>query len=232
MKKVFLSLSIIGIVLSVKAQDSGLQAGKLYVNGSLGFSMTSQKNERKIGGTTNSSDGPKTTNFNILPSINYLVSDKLSIGLGIGYNYESTEQKAREPTESDLTISTGTFVIAPMVNYFIPLGNDKFGIILGGMVPIAFGTTSNETKSGSTTTTNETSNTGFGVNIMPGVFYFPSPKFMLTASMGNIIGWNMLTRKTDEGTGANTVTNTTTATSIEVFNFDTFGLQFGGSFFF
>jgi hypothetical protein len=242
MKKSIILLGFGLLATTVFAQDNSLQAGKFFVNGSFGFSLTSGNVETKFGSTTTKTDAPKGTMFNILPSINYMASEKISIGLGIGYMLNSTETTQAGGFDEDgdpittpgtRTNSTGQFIIAPMANYFIPGGNDKFGFTIGAGVPLAFGTATNEIKSGSTTTKTENSLMGFGVTISPGLYYFPSSKFMLTASMGNLLSWSQNSRKFEAGTDSQTTTNS----QFDILNFSTSGLgasglQIGGSFFF
>ena len=238
MKSIALSFALLFTMATSFAQESGLKSGKIYVSGSFGFSSESSENESKFNGTTVKVDGPTTTSFNFIPSVNYMVSDKFSVGLAIGYIYQKYEEKGTSGFDPDFSVTNGAFVIAPMANYFVPLGNEKFGLIFQGAVPLSFGTIKRETTDGITTVSREGSSNSFGVNISPGIFYFPSPKFMLTASLGNIVSFSSNTLKYDK---TNTSSETkTTNTSFEIFNFSTNGpvssgfggLQIGGSFFF
>lgn len=224
MKRIILALAM-GSAFAANAQENSLKAGSIAVGGSFGFSSNSSKLEQSGGGQTVSTDGDKTTKFNILPSINYFMSDNLALGIGIGYSM--TKVKSTNP--SDVTTTTSSIPIVPSVSYFSPLGSsEKFGLMVTAAIPLAFGSIKSESKSGSTTVTNKQTMSSFGITIAPGIYYFPAPKFALTAGMGNIISFTRSTKKQDANGG--TIKNYTN--DLEVVNFNTLGLTFGGYFFF
>jgi hypothetical protein len=224
MKNLLTVLLAAGLSTASIAQENSLQSGKIFAGGSVGFSSTWSKSEVSGGGTTVKEDGPKTTNFNVIPEVNYMLSEKLAVGLGIGYDFTKTTVKDREDEESD---TRGAFIVAPNATYFIPFGNERFGLLVNAAIPISIGTMTEETKSGGTTISRETDMMGWGVVASPGIYYFASRKFMLTSRLGSIFSFSSNTTKSGEST-----TFKTTNYNLEVLNFSTLGLSFGGSFFF
>jgi len=231
MKKIILLTGLFLCTLIAKGQENGLIKGKFFVGGSLGYSRDYFKTENDFGNVYNESTS-HTVSF--LPSLNYVLSTKFSVGLGLGYRYEKTSSNSVSFETSKMERSTGTFQIAPTVNYFIPLGNNKFGINFIGLVPLSFGNQKSKFRP-SVGNPNETENSivSYGVRISPGLFYFPTPKIMLIASLGNIFAWtnqiNENKKSPDKQTG--------TYTRFDVLNFglsgrDSNGLQIGGYFFF
>ncbi len=236
MKKSIAILAISAFALNANAQDNSLEAGKISISGSVGFSTGSSESEVTSGGTTVNEKGPTTTNMNLLPSVQYFLSSNLSVGLGVGYGSTkiSTEEDIDDGTKIESTTTISQISLAPMVTYYKGLGNDKFGLTISAMLPLGFGGVKSEIKSGSTTVTDESNLNSISFNIQPGLYYFPTKKVMLTANIGNIFSYTKDTQKEDLTGGG---TSTDSDTSIEILNLNTSGgvgtgLSFGASFFF
>jgi hypothetical protein len=236
MKKTIAILAMGALAYSAKAQDNSLEAGKIAVSGSIGFSTNSSESETTSGGTTVNVKGPTTTNMNLVPSVQYFLSKNLSVGLGIGFS------SSKVATESDfggvkteLTVTASPISVAPMATYYKSLGSEKFGLTVSAMLPIGFGSVKSESKTGGTTTTVESKLSSLAFNIQPGLYYFPTSKVMLTANIGNIFSFSRNT--TTQESGSPTVTEKDSETEIEILNLNTAGglgtgLSFGASFFF
>jgi outer membrane protein len=235
MKKTIAILAMGALAYGANAQDNSLEAGKICISGSVGFSTGSSESETTSGGTTVTEKGPTTTTMNLIPSIQYFLSKNLSLGLGIGYgSVKIASEDDIDGTKIETTVTNSVISIAPMATYYKPLGGDKFGITVSAMVPLGFGGVKGETKSGSTTVTTESKLNSFGINIQPGIYYFPTSKVMLTANIGNIFSLNKSTQSADLPGGG---TAKDTDTKIEILNLNTAGgvgtgLSFGASFFF
>ena len=235
MKKTIAILAISAIALNANAQDNSLEAGKISISGSVGFSTGSSESEVTSGGTTVNTKGPTTTTMNLLPSVQYFLSSNLSVGLGVGFgSVKVSSEEDFDGTKVTSTVTTSQISIAPMVTYYKGLGNDKFGVTVSAMLPLGFGGVKSETKTGSTTVTDESKLSSVSFNIQPGIYYFPTKKVMLTANIGNIFSFTKETNKKDLTGGG---TSTDSDTSIEVLNLNTkggvgTGLSFGASFFF
>jgi hypothetical protein len=235
MKKSIAILAISAFAFNANAQDNSLEAGKISFAGSVGFSTGSSESEVTSGGTTVNEKGPTTTTMNLLPSVQYFLSGNLSVGLGVGYG--STKISSEEDfdgTKVESTVTISQISLAPMVTYYKGLGNDKFGLTVSAMLPLGFGGVNSESKSGSTTVTDESELNSISFNIQPGLYYFPTKKVMLTANIGNIFSYTKNTQKEDLTGGG---TSTDSDTSIEILNLNTSGgvgtgLSFGASFFF
>lgn len=63
----------------------------------------------------------KQTDFNIIPSLYYFVTDEIAVGAGIGYEFS----KALTDVEDDLYDRTGLMVFRPSMYYYVKL-SDKF----------------------------------------------------------------------------------------------------------
>lgn len=227
MKRIILALAM-GSAFAANAQENSLKAGSIAVGGSFGLSSTSGKVETAGNGSTTKVDGDKTTKFNILPSINYFLSDKMAFGFSIGYEMSKTKSPASQG-QPEVTNTNSSIPIVPSVSIFQPLaGSEKFGLMVTGSIPLKFGSIKAESKSGSTTTTTKSPMSSFGIAVAPGIYYFPASKFALVAGMGNLISFTRSTVKR-EGGG---VTQKTFTNELEVLNINTLGLNFGGYFFF
>lgn len=79
MKKVNI-LTLVFIFAAAVSSFAQTSAGTLFVGGGLGFSSSSSKTTIKGGGMTVDVDGPKGTEFSILPGVGYFIADKLAIG--------------------------------------------------------------------------------------------------------------------------------------------------------
>jgi len=118
------SVSAQGGVNPVNSSDDldFLTKGLRYAGGMIGFTVNKEKHES--GG--NSSDGPKTTNIDIIPTAGYVFSDKFVAGLGIGYSSRITKTFESDPNSGeDIEIKDkyGQFVIRPMLGYYKRLTN-------------------------------------------------------------------------------------------------------------
>jgi len=154
----------------------------------LSFAQLS-KGDKFIGGgfqfrsltPINSNQGwtSETMDFSINPFFGFLVSDKLAIGGQVGYSYLISTQNADQPNESKYTsadysaglISRRYFSISEQFVFSID-ANFNYGIVAG--------TSTNSTY------VSKTKNHHVGASIKPTFIFFPSPKWGIEASIGNI----------------------------------------------
>lgn len=126
MKKGFLLVALLfSIVLTAQTEK-----GTFAISGKtgLGFSSTTLKYENS-GNTT---DGPKTSSYNISPSFGYFIIDNLSLGLDFNYKTVTTKQKilTLNPDGNsgmivDEKITQNTLSIVPTATYFFSKGKTR-----------------------------------------------------------------------------------------------------------
>jgi hypothetical protein len=122
MKKIFISVLLALVSLSIKAQTS---KGMMNVGGDVSYQNTSY------------SGGGKSNTFSFSPSFGYFLSDNLALGLALGYTNTSTTGSP----------SNNTFSIAPFVRYYKFTSENKFAFFGQGSVGYANGTGQNGTVS-------------------------------------------------------------------------------------
>ena len=155
MKKLLLSLAMVGMTSALCAQEGG----DMLVSGSLSWSSTSTKTS--VGSTTATTKG--TRSFEILPQFHYFVIDNLSVGGAIGYGFTKSPN-GRTANDEQLFDKTGLFVIRPMVSYYIALG-DKFYYAPRFYVGAGFGKNKTEV-SDTQTTERDASMFEVGLNLL------------------------------------------------------------------
>lgn len=139
MKRVLLIAAIlVSSAFAANAQDQG----DWYVGGTIGVDYTKMEDD-------------KNTNFLIAPSINYMISDNWALGLGLGYEYNKTEEEGYEtkdnlfffqPQATYVCNIAGNFYYTPKVFVKIGFGTEDFGgpedidlfQIGGGVSPLSF----------------------------------------------------------------------------------------------
>lgn len=176
MKKLLFSIISVGIWFSnVNAQYS---AGSLSVGGSFMLWFQNPKTE-----TSNQTiDGTKTTDFTILPSVEYFFADDLSVGAGIGYDLN--RQKTVNGTTTT-TNKTGIFYFEPFVRKYFKMG-DRFCFFGQGGFTWGTGNFTSEVSNSNTNTTVSTkyARSSFSIGISPGISFSVSDKVTLESSFG------------------------------------------------
>lgn len=198
MKKMILTTSL--ILLSAVFAYSQTGSGNLYLGGSfnLGFGSTKYKTG------SNSNDGPKTFNFGINPNCGYFVAENFMIGLGLGYDMNSTKTKGIGNNEDKVTVSA--FNVGPFARYYMmPVKN--MGAFMQGNIAVGFGKTKTEETVGGTTTSDEIKMTAFVVGVTPGLVFFVGEKVAFEASIGGLSFVTSTDKQTDGDTEHKTVQN-------------------------
>lgn len=106
--------------------------------------------------------------YSILPNVGYFVKDDFAIGLSLGYSGTSEEDSDKIKT------TNGEFRLAPYARLYKGDGKVKFFGQLA--VPMGWGTSKFDgTKTGTTES--------YGINLSPGIAYFPSNKLSIEFSV-------------------------------------------------
>ena len=125
-------------------------------------------------------DGPKTTQFTLLPSFEYYVMEDLSLGLGIGYDMTRKKGVSGNITTTD---KWGVFYFQPYLRKYIKLG-DHLNFFGEGNVSLGFGKHVYETSAGNITNSNKYSYSSYSIGLSPGVLYHLSDKVALESTFG------------------------------------------------
>lgn len=195
---------------------SQLSQSSIVIGGSFGFSV--EKEKTKVGSNTN--DGPTSSTFTILPDVEYFIGDNLSVGLGIGYNFnKSTEEDGNIET----TYKTGVFYFSPYLKKYFTLG-DKAYIFGKAQLGMGFGTYTTEVKMNNVTTSTDSDFSSLNIGITPGFRFDVTERIGLEAGIG-FVGYTGETYKS--GSGNNERKDTRNKMSFE-FNpsYLTFGIRY------
>jgi outer membrane protein len=128
MKKIYLFVALISFC-SITAQT---EKGSFMISGHTGLGFTSNTVKYKTEGEN--IDGPKTTSFNISPSVGYFIIENLAVGLDIDYKTVTTKQQVfvnsnDQPGPSQTKINTktieSTLAIIPNATYFFSKGKAR-----------------------------------------------------------------------------------------------------------
>lgn len=212
--KLFLiALLFVGWQASVYSQ---LGQGTFKVGGE--FTVSSAQEKTKSN--NNTSDGPTSTSFVVMPELEYFLAENFSAGLGIGYSFDKATTTSGS---TEYTSKRGLFHLNPYVRKYFPLGNQ---VAFYGQAGLGFaaGTTKHETKVGSTTTTTETNSSSLSLGITPGIILNLSEKISIEAGLG-FVGYTSDVEKS--GSGNNEVKDITNRITFSVApSYITFGLKY------
>src|SRR5574344_505877 len=161
--------------------------GNMFVGGTLGFNSLGGSQKVTAANTSVQTDYQSKTDFNIMGSFHYMITDNLAIGLGLGYSMDKTP---RTLLADNGAITNSMFNIAPSVIYFQRLG-DNFSWDPEAQIGLGFGSSENKvttTVGGATTTVTTTVDRfGFGIVIKPLSFQYSVNKHIaINASFGSI----------------------------------------------
>jgi len=166
MKKIFLTAAAVFVLSFANAQDKkassgeGFSKGDVFVTGSVGFTSNTNKDYLNVGGNYKSSD------FNFKPTINYFLTENISLGLGL--NFGSGSIDATTTSGSDKTSTVGAGLNGRY--YFTP--SSKFSVFT--QLGFDFATLKMTPNVGTSTKDNS-----FGVAFAPGISYFVSSNFSI-----------------------------------------------------
>jgi hypothetical protein len=179
MKKVVLALGATLMAFGLSAQDHPSQAaGKpWWVSGS----MTFQDSDREIGGN----DFSETMVLGFSPSVGYMITDRIGAGATIGLTRSETEYENPSPNDVEEITS---FNFGVFGRYYA-IHTETFGF--WGQIDLGFGTGKEVNTLGNIET--ERTLSSFSAGISPGIQYWFSPAWSITASAG-FLGYRSETR--------------------------------------
>jgi hypothetical protein len=146
-----------------------LEKGKVALGGVVGFSFQSVKQDDVTD---------KNISFSILPSAEFFLADKFSLGADVGYMGQIYEYPQENGTNKEVY---SLFLFQPYVKKYLPLG-EHMAFFGKGQLIIGFGSYKDTYNDNSY----KNSLMQFGFSIIPGISLLLSKKALLEASIGSI----------------------------------------------
>lgn len=253
MKKFFIVSCLVLSSLDIFAQ---LEKGLISVGITSSFKYSKSTNEYNY---TTPSPGyyyfnatTKSSTYNVAPAASYFLSKRFAIGIQFGYiGYSKTNDytyRYKTPiTEDFMSHEESTaagFDITPHLKYYIPLSDNVFFFIKGGIAfqnsrgkisgynqtigYDALGNTTSDVVSGEYGP-NKTKTSVINVGISPGLLYIPIQKIGIEFTLGNLIGVSSTKMNSTDSNGN---TSKVTNSDVEYFNFNTLSVGTGIYYFF
>ncbi len=184
MKKTLLTITTIFIIsFAIQAQT---EKGKIFLSGVLGYSSKASNYDyyySGYNGYVNGKSEKKETEFSIIPKFGYFLGNNFVLGLGVGYNIQTSYYKGDNNIfYSNYNTTTNSLVINPFGRYYIGV-NEKFKFF--GEVGAAFNFGTINYNNGSNLPYNSTSRQ-VNAYLNPGFAYFPTTKFSIELSVTGI----------------------------------------------
>ncbi|MFN4298198.1 MAG: outer membrane beta-barrel protein [Thermaurantimonas sp.] len=183
------------LLLSVAALSANAQfkAGSKIITGDLNFGNSSSKFEDRNNNVTTETDGPKQSDFSISAAGGYFVSDRLAIGLGIGFAVSTGEEQLNPNTTVETRSNSISFV--PFVRYYIPY-SEKFAFFGDFSVGLGFGSYVEKLIIGNLTTEQKGTLNSLLTGITPGFNYMVHKNIGLEIRYG-FLGYSSFSFKDD-----------------------------------
>jgi hypothetical protein len=185
MKKLSLIMMALIATITLSAQP---EKGNIFLGGNLNLGFGSSNT--KVDG--DKTDGPKTFNFNVQPSVGYFLSDKVVAGLRLGYS--TSVEKVTDNSDNVYKDLNNSFGVGAFARYYI-MPVEKMGFFFEAAVMTGFGSSAvkvNDDKTDGPKTFN------LNAGISPGIAVYVSNRVALEAQYG-FLGYNSFTRTTDAG---------------------------------
>lgn len=183
------------LVASGVAAYAQIGSGSLMLGGSLGFN--SNGGGERV--TTPGGGGPATTtelkartDWNFSPTVGYFLTDNIAVGVRLGLG--GTNRGQQTTTDGNTTENINSFDLGVEVfgRYYHSLGSNFYLFVDGGVGFSSSSWTDRDTdgpdklKDG-----DKNSLSNIGLNIAPGLAFFPSEKWGIDFTLNRLIGFNM-----------------------------------------
>ena len=195
MKKIFL-LGLLAIG-AAEARAQSISAGTISLGGSIGYNQFSGNSNTVYSGNSglnyNFSNDIKRYYLYLSPSVSYLVTDNLAVGLALGYsNGMRVEDAVSNPAFTTVQHGryTTTSLRAGAFGQYYKMLNTQFGLTgrLGtGYQRVKEDRDGYNAANGTTNYfTGTNTSAGYYADLTPGIVFFPVPKFGINASLGSL----------------------------------------------
>lgn len=221
MKKILLLLMAITVTHIAFSQ---INKGAILLEGNINFYETKTEDEFFVNFSSGVYDY-KSTFFAVNPKIGFFTSETILVGIGLNYEHVGYRYKT---TFDGVTFSTRTeksnlYFINPYIKKFIPI-KDKLFLTLTGNAFIGLGKVKyTDEEDGAEDFEIKNDQIAFRVNVSPGVTYFLSPQWALTASFGQLF-YNYKKEELSEELGLSNQPKNVDTTYGVSFQFNTFGV--------
>ncbi len=213
MKKLLLTVTAVaGLAFVSNAQEFGFDKGNFIVEGSFQSSNTNDKNTKE-----------KESAFNFTPKAGYFVTDKIAVGVELGFG-QNKETSYSGPDNDIKNVASQNVFGAGVFGryYFLELGS-RFKTYTE--VGVGYLSLTGEDKVGADPAVKDPKVNGFGANAGVGVNYFLTDKIAVNFAFGDVLSYGSL--KVDEdGQKAVSSFNANINVFDNFFNTAQFGLTF------
>ncbi len=158
---------------ATKAQNFGFQKGDVILEGAIGVSTSDNKTTEL-----------KTSSINFSPSVGYFVTDKVAVGLNLGYGESKTTNYSGSTDSYTKTNSIAIGVFGRY--YFLDLG-ERFKAY--SQAAIGYNQMGGESNNGTVTIKNDKVNS-FGIGAGIGANYFLTKKMAIGYQFANVINFS------------------------------------------
>jgi long-subunit fatty acid transport protein len=180
MKRTAFTFVVMLVVICGHAQ---IQKGAVLLEGSLSYSSTTAEQEN----WANINDYRKTvrTYFSFRPGIGVMVSKRVMAGMKLGYDHTRLEDEYDNYySDGKIKVSTNIYNAGPYIKTFLPL-NEQLYLTLTGSASLGFGLET-EVNDDYGNDELESEVKRLRIEVSPGLSYFVSGRWALTASFGQL----------------------------------------------
>ena len=202
MKKLILSLAFVAAGAVSYAQ---IGQGSLMLGGSLGFSSNGGGTNKVTpggGGASVSTDLTAATNWNFSPSVGYFLTDNIAAGLRLNLGGTNRGQVTTTDGKTTENISSFDLGVELFGRYYMELGSNLYFFVDGGL-GFSSASWTDKTQDGLDKLKDDDkfASSAFGINIAPGLTFFPSEKWGIDLTLNRLVGFNMNTFTREAATG-------------------------------
>lgn len=176
-------LIVVLIALIPSLSSAQISKGAQLLEGN--FSLTSSKSDDEFSTNYAQDSKQQNTFFAARPRFGFFLNETFLLGFGLSYEFRKityeTEYTFGQPIIYTSVQKRNMYFFNPYVQKYINL-SDKLYLTLSGNLKIGLGDSSYEVNSNKT----ETEALEFEVSIAPGLTYFVSNKWALTANFGSL----------------------------------------------
>lgn len=194
MKKIILSLAFATIGMGAFAQ---IGAGTIMLGGSLGFNSTDGGSQSTTGGgTTVSTDKTARTSWNFSPAVGYFLTDDIALGIRLGLGGRNHGQATSQDGTTTENITSFFWNAELFGRYYKSLGSNFY---IFGDLGLGYGQeswTDKEDGNGGNPAIhdgNEHKVGTFGVNLAPGVAFFPTENWGIDFTLNRLVSFSSST---------------------------------------
>jgi outer membrane protein len=182
------------------------------LGGSLGFSSTGGGTVESSGGgaPTISNDLTARSNWNFSPTIGYFLNDNLAVGLRLGLGGTNRGQFVTADGKTTENVSSFDLGVELFGRYYKELGSSFYFFVDGGLAFTSASWT-DKAQDGLDKLKDDDKNSlsTIGLNVAPGVAFFPSEKWGIDLTLNRLVGFNMNSNTVEAVGGRKTVASTT-----------------------